>query len=98
VQGWVAQARGRIDTIAVMNGLTTLPSATNFVAMDCGRGGDFARAVLRGLMARDVFVRMPFVAPQDRCIRVSAGRERDLDALAEALPLALADAAKLTAT
>jgi histidinol-phosphate aminotransferase len=41
---------------------------------------------------------MPFVAPQDRCIRVSAGQDADLDAFAEALPLALADAARVTAT
>jgi histidinol-phosphate aminotransferase len=98
VQARVARARRRIDTIAAAHGLTTLPSATNFVAIDCGRDGDFARAVLKGLMARDIFVRMPFVAPQDRCIRVSAGQDADLDAFAEALPLALADAARVTAT
>jgi histidinol-phosphate aminotransferase len=62
------------------------------VAIDCGRDGDFARAVLRELMARDIFVRMPAVAPQDRCIRVSVGRPQDLDAFAEALPRALAAA------
>jgi histidinol-phosphate aminotransferase len=32
------------------------------------------------------------VAPQDRCIRVSTGREPDLDAFAAALPEALAAA------
>jgi histidinol-phosphate aminotransferase len=48
--------------------------------------------VLAGLIARDIFVRMPFVAPQDRCVRASAGTDADLDALAAALPLALADA------
>ncbi|HDR29042.1 MAG TPA: pyridoxal phosphate-dependent aminotransferase, partial [Rhodovulum sp.] len=40
----------------------------------------------------DVFVRMPGVAPLDRCIRISAGPEDQLDVLAEALPGALADA------
>ncbi|MGG7564780.1 pyridoxal phosphate-dependent aminotransferase [Rhodovulum sp. DZ06] len=89
----IAAARDRIGAIAAANGLSALPSAANFVAVDCGRGGDFARAVLGGLIARDVFVRMPFVAPQDRCIRVSAGTDADLDAFAEALPGALADAA-----
>jgi histidinol-phosphate aminotransferase len=88
----VAAARDRIGVIAAANGLAALPSATNFVAIDCGRDGDFARAVLRGLIARDVFVRMPFVAPQDRCIRVTCGRPADLDAFAEALPGALAEA------
>ncbi|MGV6812414.1 MAG: pyridoxal phosphate-dependent aminotransferase [Brevirhabdus sp.] len=92
VTGKVSAARERIAEIATDNGLTALPSATNFVAVDCGGDGDFARAVLAGLVARDVFVRMPFVAPQDRCIRVSVGTESDLDAFAAALPDALAKA------
>jgi histidinol-phosphate aminotransferase len=32
---------------------------------------------------------MPFVAPQDRCIRVTVGRPEDLEAFAAALPEAL---------
>jgi len=88
----VAEARQALARIAADNGLSTLPSATNFVAIDCGAGGDFARAVLRELVARDIFVRMPGVAPLDRCIRVSAGTARDMAALADALPQALADA------
>ncbi|MEZ5911728.1 MAG: pyridoxal phosphate-dependent aminotransferase [Paracoccaceae bacterium] len=87
--GNVARARERIATIAAANGLRALPSATNFVTIDCGRDGDFARRVLAELVARDIFVRMPFVAPQDRCIRVSAGTPADLDAFATALPHAL---------
>ena len=78
--------------IAEANGLRPLPSATNFVTIDCGRDGGFARAVLNGLVARGIFVRMPFVAPQDRCIRVTVGRPADLDAFAAALPEALAAA------
>ncbi len=93
-QAKVSQARDRISRIAGDNGLTTLPSATNFVAVDCGADGDFARKVLAALVARGIFVRMPFVAPQDRCIRISCGRPEDLDLLAEALPLALAEARK----
>lgn len=88
----IAAARIAIADIARANGLTPLPSAANFVTIDCGADGDFARTVLAGLIARDVFVRMPFVAPQDRCIRVSAGTADDLAALAAALPLALVDA------
>jgi histidinol-phosphate aminotransferase len=86
----VAAARRDIAAIAAANGLRPLPSATNFVTIDCGRDGAFARAVLNGLVARGVFVRMPFVAPQDRCIRVTTGTEADLDAFAAALPQALA--------
>jgi len=88
----VAAARDRIGAIARANGLVALPSATNFVTVDCGGDGALARAVLAGLAERDVFVRMPGVAPLDRCIRISAGPEDQLDVLAEALPGALADA------
>jgi histidinol-phosphate aminotransferase len=88
----IAASRERIAGIARDNGLAPLPSATNFVTIDCGRDGDFARAVLAALVARGIFVRMPFTAPQDRCIRISCGRAADLDALAEALPAALAEA------
>ncbi len=85
----VSAARDRITEIAEANGLSALPSASNFVAVDCGKDGDFARAVLGDLIARDIFVRMPGVAPQDRCIRVGAGLPADLDAFEEALPKAL---------
>ncbi|WP_138934927.1 pyridoxal phosphate-dependent aminotransferase [Roseovarius arcticus] len=92
LRGEVQTARDTIARIATENGLTALPSATNFVAVDCGKDGDFARAVLAGLIARGIFVRMPFVAPQDRCIRISCGRADDLERLAAALPGALTDA------
>ena len=89
----VATARERIGAIGRANGLAPLPSATNFVTLDCGRDGDYAKRVLDGLIARDVFVRMPGVAPLNRCIRVSAGRDSDLALFADMLPLALSAAA-----
>lgn len=89
VRAEVATARGRIGAIAHENGLIPIRSAANFVAIDCRHDGRFARAVLDGLMDQGVFVRMPLVAPEDRCIRISAGRPEDLDILAEALPVAL---------
>ncbi|APE44139.1 histidinol-phosphate aminotransferase [Sulfitobacter alexandrii] len=92
VQSEVALARDRIAAIARDCGLTSLPSAANFVAIDCGRDGAFAKAVLDGLVERGIFVRMPFAAPQNRCIRVSCGTEADLDAFAAALPAALSAA------
>ncbi|MCA8881733.1 MAG: pyridoxal phosphate-dependent aminotransferase [Rhodobacteraceae bacterium] len=91
VQGEVAQARDRIAAIAEAVGLTPLPSATNFVAIDCGGDGDRARAVLEGLLSRGIFVRMPGVPPLDRCIRVTAGRPGDLDRFADALTATLAE-------
>ncbi len=92
VQAQIAKARDRIGQIARENGLVPLPSATNFVAIDCGGEGAFAKAVLEGLVAQGIFVRMPFAAPQNRCIRVSCGTVTDLDAFAAALPKALATA------
>lgn len=88
-QAKVAAARTRFAAIARDNGLTPLPSATNFLTIDCGKDGAFARRVLTELIARDIFVRMPFVAPHDRCIRVSLGPEDQAQAFAAALPGAL---------
>ncbi len=88
----VAAARRRIGEIAAANGLAALASAANFVAVDCGGDGAFAKRVLDALVAGGVFVRMPGVAPMNRCIRVSAGRPEDLDVLAATLPEALAAA------
>ena len=85
----ISVARDRVGRIASDNGLAALPSATNFVTVDCGRGGDYARAVLRELMARGVFIRMPGVAPLDRCIRISLGTPAAMDILEETLPAAL---------
>ena len=79
-------ARDRIAGIARSNDLVALPSATNFVAIDCGRDGVFARAIVDGLMDYGVFIRMPGVAPLNRCIRVSVGPAADLDLLEDALP------------
>jgi histidinol-phosphate aminotransferase len=89
VRAQVAQSRDAIAAIARQNGLTPLPSAANFVAIDCGADGAFARRVLAALIERDIFVRMPGVAPLDRCIRVSCGTQADMQAFASALPQAL---------
>lgn len=81
--------RAELGRIARDNGLVPLPSATNFVTMGCGRDGDYARRVLAELIARGIFVRMPGVAPLDRCIRVSLGDAASMQAFAQALPEAL---------
>ena len=92
VQQRIAGSRNRIEEISRSNGLVPLPSATNFVAIDCGRDGVFAKAVLDTLVEQGVFVRMPFAAPQNRCIRVSCGGEAEMAAFEAALPTALAKA------
>ena len=92
VRADIVRARDRIKFIAMESGLVPIPSAANFVALDCGADGVFAKSVVDALAARGVFVRMPFAAPQNRCIRVSCGRDGDLGVLAEALPKALREA------
>ncbi|WP_374647144.1 pyridoxal phosphate-dependent aminotransferase [Tabrizicola sp.] len=89
VQDLTLAARARLSAIAVQNGLRPLPSATNFVTIDCGRDGDYAGKVLAELGRRGVFIRMPGIAPLDRCIRISLGDGQALDILEETLPLAL---------
>lgn len=91
----IARARDKIAGIARDNGLSALPSATNFVAIDCGADGAFAKAVLDGVLAQGIFIRKPAIAPLDRCIRVSCGKDEDLALFAEALPKALAEARAL---
>ena len=88
----IAQARDTISQIARDNGLHPIPSATNFVTVDCMSDASFAVAVLEELVARGIFVRKPFAAPGDRCIRISCGRPEDLAPLRSALPEALAAA------
>jgi len=85
----VAAARARIEHIAAANGLTSLPSAANFVAIDCHGGAALAKAIVAALAEQGVFIRMPFAPPQNRCIRISAGRPQDLDLFEAALPKAL---------
>ncbi|NKL18703.1 pyridoxal phosphate-dependent aminotransferase [Rhizobium leguminosarum] len=89
VVGKIHAGRERIGGIARANGLQPLPSATNFVAIDAGRDGAYARAIVDGLMEHGVFIRMPGVAPLNRCIRVSVGPETDMALLEETLPQVL---------
>jgi histidinol-phosphate aminotransferase len=89
VQGRTLQARERLSAIARANGLLPLPSAANFVTIDCGRDGDHARRILAELARHGVFIRMPGVAPLDRCIRISLGDDQAFDILEETLPAAL---------
>ena len=90
----VEKGRQRIYSIAAHNNLKTIPSSTNFVAIDCGKDGSFAKNVLSELISLGIFVRMPFVSPQDRCIRVSVGKKIDLDRFEIALPIALQRASR----
>lgn len=95
-QDWLSQvttqfaaARKHIAAIGTANGLHPLPSATNFVTLDCGRDGDYALAILKELNARDIFIRKPGAPGIDRCIRVSCGLPYELDYFEAVLPEAL---------
>jgi histidinol-phosphate aminotransferase len=86
VVGKIAAARARLVIIGADNGLAALPSATNFVTFDCGRDGPYAKAILDGLISAGIFVRKPMAPVLNRCIRVSAAPDAELDLFAEALP------------
>lgn len=88
----VEASRRRLADIAAAQDLASLPSATNFVAIDCGADGDYAMKVLKALDARDVFVRKPMAPGLDRCIRVSVGPEAEMAVFEAELPAALAEA------
>lgn len=85
----VARGRAEIAETATRLGLKALPSATNFMAIDMGGDGDRARATLQALDEAGVFVRMPGVAPLDRCIRVTVGTAQDRAIFAERLEAVL---------
>ncbi len=82
---------GRQDTyaLAARLGLQAIPSATNFVAIDVG-SGERAKGILQALQEEDVFIRMPGVAPLDRCIRVTVGTPADRALFAAAFEKVLA--------
>ena len=76
--------------MALANGLVPIASAANFVTVDLGRDGAFAKAVLDELGRRGIFLRMPGVAPLDRCIRFGVGLPAELDVLERELSAVIA--------
>lgn len=92
----IAGARDRIAEIAIENGLKPLPSGANFVAIDCGGDGAFAARLLHALLECDVFIRKPVAKGLDHCIRVSCGRDQDLQIFADALSVAIDVARRLS--
>ena len=85
----ISLGREKIYQIAKLNGLTAIPSATNFVAIDCGKDGNFATQVMNGLLEAKIFVRKPAVAPLDRTIRVTVGRDDDIELFKNVFPQVL---------
>ncbi|MEM0899661.1 MAG: aminotransferase class I/II-fold pyridoxal phosphate-dependent enzyme [Pseudomonadota bacterium] len=91
-------ARSRIATIASDNGLTPIESASNFVACVCEEGPQYANALISALAEEGVFIRKSMAPGLDHCIRVSVGRDEELDWFETALPRAIETAALSTAT
>lgn len=81
--------RDTLDRHARALDLVPLPSATNFVTMDCGGDAIFAQKVLEGLAERDVFIRKPHGPGLDHCIRISVGEPEEIEFAAEALAATL---------
>ena len=79
----VIAGRDRIHSIAKSHGLESIPSATNFVTIDCGRDGAYAKSIMEEMLRRGVFIRMPGVEPQSRCIRISVGLDHEMDLFEE---------------
>ena len=86
----VEVGRNDYETLARNLGLQTLPSATNFVTIDC-RTQARAQAILDALAVKGVFVRKPGTPPLDRCFRVTVGTPEERREFAEILPNALAE-------
>jgi len=88
----IANAREELVAIADKHGLKALPSAANFVAIDCLKDGEYTKIILRYMEQKGVFIRRSPIAPQSRCIRISVGQADDLERfdkiLGEALKIA----------
>ena len=87
----VESSKSRIAKIALANNCKVIKSFTNFVAIDCCENADYAKKVLESLIQQGVFVRMPYSFPQNRCIRVTAGLDKDIDLFEKAFPIALTE-------
>lgn len=75
-----AIAAGRDEIIRRTKGLglKPIPSATNFVAIDCGADSAYATMVLSKMQDRGIFIRKPAAPRLDRCVRMSVGTPKDI--------------------
>ena len=80
----VERGRAHYTSLAKRLGMKALPSMTNFVAIDVG-GAERAQRLLTALQEKGVFIRMPGVAPLNRCIRVTIGTKTEREIFENAL-------------
>ncbi len=83
VRASVSAARARVTEFVHGHGFTAVPSSTNFVAVDLG-STESATLMISELNKRQVFMRMPGVAPLNRCIRVGLGTDREFEVFTHA--------------
>lgn len=74
----VTAARERVAEFAKGHGFETIPSSTNFVALDLGSAAR-AKLMIAELNKRQVFMRMPGVEPLNQCIRVGLGTDHEFE-------------------
>jgi histidinol-phosphate aminotransferase len=86
----VERGREEYRALGQRLGVSTLPSATNFVCFDLGTR-ERAEAMLEALLARGIFVRKPGAPPLDGHIRVTVGTKSERGVFARAFAEALAD-------
>ena len=82
-------ARRDYEALARDLSLSTIPSLTNFVAIDLA-SAQAAERVAALLDENDVFVRRPGVPPLDRLIRITVGTPTDRATLAPTFRAAVA--------
>ena len=83
VRAAVSAGRERVVEFASGHGLATLPSNTNFVALNLGSSAA-AKKMITELSHRQVFMRMPGVEPLSQYIRVGLGTDAEHEFFVEA--------------
>ena len=81
----VEQSKNDIGKIFKKFGFTSLASRTNFVPINSGGDGNFAAKLMNSLIQEKIFVRMPSVKPLNSFIRITAGTNKDLTVLDDAM-------------
>lgn len=79
----VAKGRKQVTDHVTELGLYAEPSYTNFVAVDL-ESTDRAKRMIEHLANHNVFMRMPGVAPLNRCVRVGLGTDKEFEVFCEA--------------
>jgi len=80
--------RQRVMDFASELGLYAEPSSTNFIAVDL-ESTERAQGMIAKLADLDVFMRMPGVAPLNRCVRVGLGNDSEFEIFMQAFKRAL---------